>query len=81
MTFSRGNIFFHAQKTFWLQKKENNSGVGFTTEQAGNSEKLYKMSLKIGSEPLEQQTEQLRLSVTCIIMFNMKNISRYKSYL
>lgn len=39
------------------------------------------MSLKINSEPLEQQTEQLRLSATQIIIFNMKNICRYKLYL
>lgn len=87
LTISRGNFFFHTQKAFWLpkkkkwKKKENISAVGFTAEQAGKSETLHKMSLKVSSEPLEQQTEQLRLSATQNIMFNMKNTSRYKSYL
>lgn len=62
LTISRGNFFFHTQKAFWLQNKkkgkENSSAIGFIAEQAGKSEKLHKMSLKISSEPLEQQTEQ-----------------------
>lgn len=80
LTISRGNIFFHTQKAFWLPKKtkgkENSFGISFTAEQAGKSEKLHKISLKINSEPLEQQTEKLRLLATQIIMFNMKNIFR-----
>lgn len=78
MTISRGNFFFHTQKilvTKSPKKKENNSGIGFiTAEQAGNSEKLHKMSPEISSEPLEQQQEQLRLLVTYTVLFNMKNI-------